>query len=323
MPEAYPFAEFPWQTQLPDPRTHRLCAPAAGDDVRIDCAVEGASFIEQAALPQDEITVLAYNVERGFRVDEQLRALRDDAAIPTPDVILLSEADRGCSRTEYRNTAADYARALGMCYVFGTEFVELPRRGGHGGRIEAPCEHGNAILSRYPLGNVRLIRHESNRSWRRSIIPILNIGEPRLGGRVALAADVKVGEHLLRVYSVHFESGRGHDDHRLAQARELMDDAGGLPFPALIAGDMNVSAYRDDLRGGARDEPVTQAFFQREWVDAHAALPPSERITTESGVVIDLIMGHGVAWTDAGVGAPAVWRGLSDHLPVWAKLRLS
>ena len=63
---------------------------------------------------------------------------------------------------------------------------------------------------------------------------ILHVGQPRLGGRVALAADVRVGERMIRVYSVHFESGHlGHrsgspDAYREAQARELIEDASEL-----------------------------------------------------------------------------------------------
>jgi len=61
-------------------------------------------------------------------------------------------------------------------------------------------------------------------------------------------------------------------------------------------------------------EPVTE--------DAHAALPVGERVTTDSGVAIDLIFGRGVRFTAAGVGPRAVWGGLSDHLPVWARVSL-
>ena len=322
MAEPYPFAEFEWQTALLDARAHRLCARAGGD-VRIDCAVEGASFIAEPAAPQDSVVIMAYNVERGYHADEQLRALRQDPTLPAPDVILLNEVDRGCSRTGYRNLAAEYARALNMCYVFGAEFVELPRRGGNGGRIKSPCEHGNAILSRYPLGNVRLIRHQANVSWRRRVVPVLRIGEPRLGGRMALAADVRIGRLLLRVYSVHFESGRHFAAHRREQALELIGDAGDLPHPTVIGGDMNVGAYLADLREGTAGEPVTQAFAERGWHDAHAALPAAERVTTNSGAVIDLIMGSGPRFTEAGIGPAATWANLSDHRPVWARISLA
>ena len=40
---------------------------------------------------------------------------------------MFSEADRGCSRTNYRNVTRELAKALGMNYVYGVEYIELPR----------------------------------------------------------------------------------------------------------------------------------------------------------------------------------------------------
>jgi endonuclease/exonuclease/phosphatase family metal-dependent hydrolase len=93
------------------------------------------------------------------------------------DVIVLNEADWGLKRTDYRNVAADLARAAKMNYAFGVEFVEIdPITLGIEKFEEATPEdraeltreikvdpsrykglHGTAILSRYTLNNVRLI----------------------------------------------------------------------------------------------------------------------------------------------------------------------
>ena len=115
--------------------------------------------MQRPAAPIDEIVLCAYNVEHGLRMDDQLSAFFGDGGVPTPDVLLISEADRGCTRSGNRNVARDYARALDMYYVYGVEFIELPRFWGPGGGVRHRCEHGNAIVSRFPLGNVELIRH--------------------------------------------------------------------------------------------------------------------------------------------------------------------
>ncbi len=318
--------EFPWQQEEPDPIRDRLCMDSSGPS-RLDCRIEGANFARQSAAAKDEIVVCTYNVERGLRLDDQLRAFAGDSGMPAPDVLLINEADRGCTRSGDRNVAREYAREIGMCYVYGVEFVELPRCW-PGGSVRRRCEHGNAILSRFPLGNVRLIRHQRTRSWNSTVQRILHVGQPRLGGRVALAADVRIGERMLRVYSVHFESGRrGHgsrapDAYREAQARELIEDASELHGGVVIGGDMNVSRYLG-LRGedGSR-EPTTSALVGAGYEDAHAALARGERVTTDSGVAVDLIFGRGVRFTGAGVGPREVWGGLSDHLPVWASVSL-
>jgi endonuclease/exonuclease/phosphatase family metal-dependent hydrolase len=312
--------EFPWQPEEPDPRRDRLCS--GGSSHRPLCQIEGANLSIKTAAPKGEIVVLAYNAERGLRLDDQLRALAMDSGMPPPDVLLLSEADRGCTRTSYRNVAREYARALGMYYVYGAEFVELPRCIGPGGSIKRRCEHGNAILSRYPLGNVRLIRHRESRSWNSLPQRILHVGEPRHGGRAALAADVSIGEHMLRVYSVHFESGMGSDHFREAEVGELIDDAAKVPHGVIIGGDLNCGQYISVLKGERPDEPVTSALFTSGYADAHASLPVETRITTDSHVVIDLLFGRGVSFGEGAVGAREVWGGLSDHLPVWARIEL-
>ena len=315
-----PWQEFPWQTGTPDPSRDRLCADTS-DPRRPDCAIEGANFIRAPAASKDEIVVVAYNLQQGRRLDDQLRAFQHESGMPTPDILLLSEADRGCTRTGNRNVAREYAEALGMCYVYGVEFVELPRLFGPGGRVCRRCEHGNAIVSRYPLGNVEVIRHREARSWHSLPQRLLHVGEPRLGGRVALSADVRVGERLLRVYAVHFESGRDADHYRIAQAQELIADASDLDYGAIIAGDMNVGSYLG-MKPGPDPEPATSALLTAGYADAHIGIDPHDRITTDSGVAIDLIFGRDVVFTDAGIGPRAIWGGLSDHLPVWARVRL-
>ncbi|MGB8331195.1 MAG: hypothetical protein WCE62_13815, partial [Polyangiales bacterium] len=223
------FEEFAWRTEAPDVRTERLCADAAAPDnapdtTFIDCVIEGATFSTVEPSPNDELVVLAYNILRGFEVDTQLDMISSGVDFPVPDVLLLSEVDRGCRRTEFRNIGRDYAERLGYYYVYATEFVELPGNRGPSGPYDPPiCEHGNAIISRYPLGNVRQIRHAANRSW---YTPpgTADPDEPRLGGRVAIAADAKIGSKLVRLYALHLESTLTALDIRDAQAEEIAAD---------------------------------------------------------------------------------------------------
>ncbi len=311
--------EFPWRETPPDHHEERLCIETS-DARRPDCRIEGANFASAHPPPTDELVVCAYNVERGLHLDDQIRQFTDGSDVPAPDIFLISEADRGCTRSGNRNVARAYAEAFGMCYVYGVEFIELPRIWGPGGAIRRRCEHGNAIISRYPLGNVRLIRHRDARSWNSLPQRILRIGQPRHGGRVSVAADALIGDRRLRLYAVHFESGwpERRDAYRLSQVTELIADAADVRSGVLIGGDMNVVRY---LETSGLDEPTVAALLAAGFQDAHASLEPSERVTTDSGVVIDLIAGRGVRLTDAGIGQRAIWGGLSDHLPVWARVR--
>jgi endonuclease/exonuclease/phosphatase family metal-dependent hydrolase len=139
---------------------------------------------------------------------------------------------------------------------------------------------------------------------------------------MALAADVELASSHLRLYSVHFESKGGNEPFRGDQAAELAEDAAEARGGVIIGGDMNSGAYLGDLREGTRKDSATMALFARGYADSHAGLPTEERITTRSGVVIDLIFGRGVEFLKAGIGDKQRWDHLSDHLPVWARLRV-
>ena len=113
-PEPPGFEEFEWRADEPDVRTERLCPEAdapdeAPDTTFIDCTMEGASFSTAPPEPKSSLVVLAYNILRGFEVDAQLDMITSGIDFRVPDVLLLSEVDRGCQRTDFRNIARDYA----------------------------------------------------------------------------------------------------------------------------------------------------------------------------------------------------------------------
>jgi len=103
--------------------------------------------------------------------------LEQAASLRQADIIVLNEVDWGIKRTGYRNVIADLANALKMNYAFGTEFIEVDPialgteefEGLESVERKALAEqisidparykglHGTAILSRFPLVNVRLI----------------------------------------------------------------------------------------------------------------------------------------------------------------------
>jgi len=322
------FVEFAWRDDTPDVRSERLCAEAADPDRAADttfihCDIEGATFAPARVVAKDEIVVLAYNILRGFRVDDQLAAMMPGGPIPTPDILLLSEVDRGCRRTDFRNIARDYAEALGYYYVYATEFVELPSVRDPDGPFDPPlCEHGNAIVSRYPLGNVRQIRHAQNRSWY-TPPDEADPDEPRLGGRVAIAADIKIGSRLLRLYALHLESTLTTLAIRDAQAEEIAADAASVSYPVISGGDLNAYQAIGDIRYGNTDDAPTQAFLTSGFADAHAPLAADDRITSFDIVplVIDFIFVRDAATEAPGICPSDACGPLSDHLPIWTTVR--
>ena len=302
----------------PDVSSDRLCVggddpEAVLDKIQIECSVETGCFAPADVAAKDSILVMAYNVERGLKIDLQLDAWRNDPRLPVPDVLLISEVDRGCTRTDYRDVIREYASALEMDFVYGVEFVELPR--GAGSSVETPCEHGNAILSRYPIANPGSIRHATNKSW------YDDEGEPRLGGRIAIAADIVVADRNVHVVSVHFESSIS-EDTREGQAVELAEYGKSVGGKVVIGGDMNSGFYRADLLGGTTMDQTVSSWLARGYFDAHAALPVESRRTHENTMILDIIVTNGEFFSDSAVALPEVWEGLSDHAPVWTTIDL-
>ena len=320
----YTFEEFAWLTEAPDVTVDRLCDEAADPDAApdttyINCRMEGDDLAAGTPEPKSELVVMAYNLERGLKLDDQIAAFLGDPALPIPDILLASEVDRGCSRTADRDVSRELASALGMNYVFATEFVELPRVGGSGGTIDRVCEHGNAVFSRYPLGNAEAFFHRQNLDW---FDPLPGKDEPRLGGRVLLKVDVKIGDEFLHVYTLHFESELQANAIQVDQAVEAAEHGLTQPFRVVQGGDTNAPAYWINLNAGGEilDETIL-AYLDRGYVDAHASVPAADR-PTRGAFVLDILFANGDFTSAPSRCADPDCGELSDHLPVWATVAL-
>jgi endonuclease/exonuclease/phosphatase family metal-dependent hydrolase len=302
---------------LGDALHDRLCAPVEDPSthdaqVFIDCAMEGANLAPTPPIT-DELVVVAYNLERGFRLDDQID-LFASGALPTPDVLLISEADRGCARTDGRNVPHEFALALGLNYAYAVEFVEVARPEPMG-MEDDDCEHGNFVASRFPMGNVGSFRHAANKSW-------YDAGEKRLGGRIAVHADIQVGDAHVSVMAVHFASSPGDVEIQIEQGVESAEFMSTRGIPAIPGGDTNAPFYWLDLLNGTAYDLTIQAFEDLGFVDAHLPIPPEERGTVDAGFILDLILTRDVEVLEAEVCGSDACTGLSDHLPVWARVRI-
>src|SRR5258708_30498161 len=121
----------------------------------------------------------AGNTNAEKATDQVLRAQLD--VLQSADVLILNEVDWGMKRSDYRAVVKDLADALKMNWAYGVEFVEVdPKILGTESfaNVENQDErkelddlysvdkarllglHGNAILSRYPLRDVKLVPFE-------------------------------------------------------------------------------------------------------------------------------------------------------------------
>lgn len=263
-----------------DAGTLLLLALAGGGCARnYTSAIEPRYAGSHAALrvpehPSDTLSVVSFNVQFAREIRGATDLLRDNPSLRGADLILLQEMDaRGTARI---------AHELGCHWVYypATRHPQTGR------------DFGNAVLSRLPILEDRKV-----------ILPHL----ARLGRtqRAAVAATVRWGNELLRVYSVHLATFTGNGPKaRRQQFEAVLADADSFPN-VVIAGDFNSESI-----------PGIASRHGYSW--------PTRRLPfTSVAGTIDHIVVRGLDLAhDRGVGVVPKVGSTSDHKPIWARLVL-
>jgi endonuclease/exonuclease/phosphatase family metal-dependent hydrolase len=184
-----------------------------------------------------ELRVVAYNIRMAFGLDGRFSADRLAAVIRAerPDVVLLSEADRGWLLNGGHDDVQVLARELGMRYGFGPA---------------ADNVWGDAILTNLPVV-----------SWRAERMP--SYGAPT--GAQVLGAVLRHGPGTVAVVSTHLQPPPGRPP--LEQARRVARFAAALRAPGrpvIVGGDFNTEPG---------EEPF-EAMLAAGFTDAFAARRP-------------------------------------------------
>jgi endonuclease/exonuclease/phosphatase family metal-dependent hydrolase len=252
--------------------------------------------------PPSSLRIVDWNIDRGL----QLQAIIDFLAGTNADILILQEVDINARRTGRRNVAEEIARQLQMNYAFGREFEELVQ-----GSKTSPAYHGQATLSKWPISNPRLIRFSrQSHFWAPHwFLPRIEPFQERLGGRIALVAEINVAGSKLVTYNLHLES-RANDEMRLSQVEEVLSDASSqhLQCPVIVAGDFNLDASEDSTALA-----FARAGFQDAIAEPRTPTTPSRRLF-EAGRRIDWAFVRGPI--QAGSGRVHNQVKASDHYPI-------
>jgi endonuclease/exonuclease/phosphatase family metal-dependent hydrolase len=175
-------------------------------------AAPHAPVVPQRSAETASFRVVAYNIRMGFGLDGRFDLIGLTRAIAgeRPDVVALSEVDRGWLLNGGHDTLALLANRLGMRYHFAPAADPL---------------WGDAILTRLPVVDTRAVRLPN---------PGASTGSQALG----VVLDVH-GRELV-VVSTHLQPP-GDDAGAVAEARALARFAVGLAAgrPLVVAGDLN------------------------------------------------------------------------------------
>jgi endonuclease/exonuclease/phosphatase family metal-dependent hydrolase len=213
------------------PEIDRVLGGVDQDDLR--CA-DGAGDVESP------IRAVAWNLERGIRLDGIIDALRTDLRLASGAVYLLTEIDYGMARAANRHVAREIAQALGLAYVFAPCYLALNKGAG----VEAEAEgentlalHGNALMARHPLLRAHTLMLPNGKDKM--------VGrEKRLGSQRAIIADVDHPLGMFRAVVVHLDA-HSTQRHRRLQMRLVLDHLDELlpRLPVLIGGDWNTTTH--------------------------------------------------------------------------------
>ncbi|MHA1569060.1 MAG: endonuclease/exonuclease/phosphatase family protein [Alphaproteobacteria bacterium] len=278
------------------------------DPVNIHCLIERGDFAPPPERESEVLRVVDWNIERGHHIDDYIYYFQNDPTLSGADIILIQEADRHCERTDYRHVTRELAEALEMNYAYVVEFVELNQDRG---------EHGNAILTRFPIVGVKQLRHTDFERWYE------DPGQLRLGGRITLRAKILVGEQRVQLASVHYTSGvQWYFQAHQTQTQETLDLLAPFAEPTIWGGDLNTGIY-----WVLRFEPSINLILNSGYDDALAHLPHSENWTMPEDPPIprmrlDWIFHRGLTVDGGRVLYEEPLNGLSDHMGIFADLIL-
>jgi endonuclease/exonuclease/phosphatase family metal-dependent hydrolase len=231
------FVELASCSSTPELLDHATYLRLKGKFDRIFQTPEEGNFTSAAAPRKGRYRVAAWNLERGIQYDGQLEVLQQDPYLSQSDVLLLTETDVGMARSGNRNIARDLAQELGMYYAFSPCYINLAK--GSGVEYDAEGEneaglHGNAILSRYPLSNVRSVFLKNGKDKMKG-------REKRLGQQTAVVAEVEFPGQPTTVVAVHLDANSSQQ-HRADQMADVLDAVADRS-PAVIGGDWNTTTF--------------------------------------------------------------------------------
>ncbi|MGI8897773.1 MAG: endonuclease/exonuclease/phosphatase family protein [Pyrinomonadaceae bacterium] len=254
-----------------------------------------ATTLANAPKAPADIKVVSYNIRwrGGEELNELIKLFKDESEISGASIFGLQEVDRNKQRTGNLNTVKSIAERLGQYYAWAAPPT---------GNAEMEEETGVAILSNYPLTDVRRI-----------LLPHPGPGRRR---RVAIGATVDIGGTPLRIYSVHSEN-RIPVDEKIEQTKAVLEDLAQYPkqMRAIILGDLN-TWEPDSVK-------QTSELFVRE----HFTTPFDNGKSTFLRTVLivpirlklDWIWLRGLETTSHGIDKKI---DLSDHWPLWVVVRL-
>jgi endonuclease/exonuclease/phosphatase family metal-dependent hydrolase len=165
---------------------------------------------EAGPIGGEEITVMTYNIQNGFDLENRwdLEAIAQTIENEDPDVVAIQEIPRGWLVTASVDQVTWLSQRLEMPFVYGSNADD--------------GVWGNAVFSRLPIADSDTTQY--------------SVTENLMRGAVEVSVETEAG--LVWIYGTHLDNPSDADHARLVQAREFLEFWDGKR-PALLLGDFN------------------------------------------------------------------------------------
>jgi len=188
----------------------------------------------------DGVRAVHWNIEHGNWYDQVEAALTRHVQLAGADLFMFNEIDLGMARAGNRDVTGDLAAALGLHGVWAPLFLETTHGRDDDSRMAAGRDNeeslfGLAILSRWPIGEVRVVELPSPEREQFDV-------ERMYGRHIALIATIERPGAPFVAVAVHLEVHRTRRDRAL-QMRTLLETLRGERRPIVLAGDFNSHTF--------------------------------------------------------------------------------
>ncbi len=262
---------------------HKLLVGTVASAIGVSAALTaiGASAVATTQ-SAETVRILTYNIHHGEGMDERIDLERIAALINRLEPDLVALQE--VDRVVDRTGGVDQATALGELTGMTAVFGEfMSYQGG---------DYGMALLSRWPV--IETTNHRLPDGVEPRSALAARVRSPTSGREL-----VFVGVHLYRT-----------DEERLAQAKRVADVLAGEETPVVLAGDFNSTPDSEVMRQLARTwhiadkgtDRLTWPSYEPEMEIDYVLLRPVEALRPLDHRLLD---------------EPVI----SDHRPVWIKLR--
>lgn len=238
----------------------------------------------------DSFRLLTYNIHKGIQYHSRkfvLESLKESIRGTQGDLVFLQEIHGAYDDPEHRAVWPSTAQFEYLADQVWPHFAYGKNA------VYTKGDHGNAILSHFPLEHWENIDVSNNKHERRGI----------------LHAVVCPQKRPLHLYCIHFDLFERGRQKQLRRLTEILKVNGSFEVPTIIAGDFNDWRQRADAVL-IKEAGLREAFTE---VDGHhaktfPAFCPMLRL--------DRVYFRDLRLNSAQKLRDRMWSGLSDHLPL-------